>query len=63
MAIKEHIIGLSVDDARTLLEQNNMALRIMKRDGEHLIGTCDWRLNRLNVEVEQGVVTSVMAIG
>src|SRR5262245_32588328 len=46
------IVGDSVDDATTKLEDAGFTLRVVKRDGEDLAVTADFVENRVNVAVE-----------
>jgi hypothetical protein len=62
------VIGASVDDAKTTLEDAGFTLRVVKRDGEDLPATADFLANRVNVAVEtqddgSEVVTEVVSIG
>jgi hypothetical protein len=59
----DKIIGLDVDQARYILQQHGMWLRVMQKDGEHLMGTCDFRSDRLNVAVEDGKVIGLLQVG
>ena len=62
------VIGDSVEDATTTLEEAGLTLRIVKRDGEELAATMDFVENRVNVAVETEddgteVVTEVVSVG
>ncbi len=62
------VIGDSVEDATTTLEEAGLTLRIVKRDGEELAATMDFIENRVNVAVETQddgteVVTEVVSVG
>ena len=54
------IEGLNLKKAETLLEKENKVLRVAKLDGEQLILTCDYMLGRVNVEVENDKVVSII---
>jgi len=54
------IEGLDLKKAETLLEKENKVIRVAKLDGEALILTCDYRLGRVNVEVENDKVVSII---
>ena len=54
------IEGLNLKKAETLLEKENKVLRVAKLDGEQLILTCDYMLGRVNVEVEDDKVVSII---
>ena len=62
------VIGDSVEDATTTLEEAGLTLRIVKRDGEELPATMDFIEGRVNVAVETQddgteVVTEVVSVG
>ncbi len=62
------IIGDSVEDATSTLEDAGFTLRVVKRDGEELAATLDFLENRVNVAVETQddgteVVTEVVSVG
>jgi heat shock protein HslJ len=62
------IVGDSVDDATATLEDADMTLRVVKRDGEDLAVTADFVENRVNVAVETQddgteVVTEIVSTG
>jgi hypothetical protein len=62
------VIGESVDDATSTLEEAGYTLRVVKRDGEDLASTADFIENRVNVAVEtqdDGTeeVTEVISLG
>lgn len=57
------IVGLSVEEAREKLESQGMALRVMKLDGEGCIGTCDFNIHRVNVEVQNEKIAGIRGIG
>lgn len=61
--IAEKIVGLPVEDAATLLKNEGLLIRQMRVDGESLMGTADFRKERVNVEVEDGKVTGVLKLG
>ena len=54
------IEGLNLKKAETLLEKENKVLRAAKLDGEQLILTCDYMLGRVNVEVEDDKIVSII---
>ena len=62
------VIGDSVDDATTTLEDAGLTLRIVMRDGAELPATLDYIEGRVNVAVETQddgteVVTEVVSVG
>ena len=50
--------GLSKDDAIAKAESENRAWRISSEDGEHFALTMDYRPDRINFDIEAGVVTN-----
>jgi hypothetical protein len=62
------VVGESVDDATSTLEDAGLTLRVVRRDGEDLAGTMDFVDTRVNVAVETQddgteVVTEVVSTG
>jgi hypothetical protein len=57
------IIGLHLDEARTISDETGFSIRVMKMDGEHLIGTCDYRTDRINVAIERNTVAAILNVG
>ena len=54
----EAVIGMTVDEATAWANERGMTVRVVKLDGESLPGTKDYRPERINVEVENGVITA-----
>lgn len=61
--IHELIIGLPLNDARTLCLYYGYKLRVAKQDGEPYLLTCDYNSKRVNVEVEDGNVVNFLNFG
>ena len=59
----ERIIGMNIEEAKSFLKDHGFSLRVMQRDGKHLVGTCDIRTNRLNVSVKDDKITGLLRIG
>ena len=59
----ECYVGLDFNDACEFALVDGWHIRCVKRDGEYTIVTRDYRTDRLNVEVEGGVVVKVKSIG
>lgn len=57
------LVGLSLDEATKVAEENGWTVRVAVLDGEVQAGTMDLQPNRVNVAVEAGVVTSVDSVG
>lgn len=49
-------IGKAEAEATRLAEEREVAIRVMKRDDEAMIGTADYRTDRVNLEIRDGVV-------
>lgn len=55
----DSLIGKTVDEAREICKQNNLSFRVTIKDGVAYIITMDLRFDRINVNVENGVITKV----
>lgn len=51
------IEGKSVDEVETWATDNGYVVRVVKEDGESFAMTMDYRTDRVNTQVEAGVVT------
>lgn len=60
---KRLLVGLSVEGAKGELAKQDHTLRVVREDGRNLPHADDARVNRVNVEVESGVVIAVKSIG
>jgi hypothetical protein len=56
-------IGKTIEEAAIVLEKLGLTMRVMQRDGQHLVGTCDLRSNRISVAVTDNKVTSILGCG
>lgn len=52
----DKIVGLTEAEAIVYAKEQNVPFRVIKRDGETLPATMDYRVGRINAEVEEGVV-------
>ena len=59
----ERLIGLPEDDARELCESHDHRMRVIMRDEEPLMVTCDYVTNRINVVIEDGIVNMIWGLG
>jgi hypothetical protein len=59
----ELLTGLTEDEATEAAEACGWILRVVRRDGEDLPVTLDFRPNRVNVEVTAGEVTAIVNTG
>ena len=50
-------VGWSEAEARILLGKYGLTTRVLRRDSNPYIVTADLRTNRVNIEVDNGVVT------
>jgi hypothetical protein len=59
LALAEEVIGLPEEKAIELIENKSgmIMYRIVKRDGENFPVTMDYRLDRINLEITEGIVT------
>ena len=55
----ESFVGLSLEAAESKAEKADLPHRVVKKDGEDLRVTRDYRPERLNFTVEKGIVTHV----
>lgn len=55
--IASSVVGMNVDDLKDFCEEYMIDVRYVKVDGVARVVTRDYRTERLNVEVEGGVVT------
>lgn len=52
----DELTGLSETDAAAVAAEKGLTVRIVARDGEHYMVTMDYRIDRVNFTVENGVV-------
>lgn len=57
------LIGMTIEEASAAAIDRGLTLRVMRQDGEDLMGTADFRPNRVNVEVTEGRVTAILNLG
>jgi hypothetical protein len=57
------LIGLTLEEAAPVVAQAGFELRVVREDGVDLVVTEDFRENRLNVAVEDGIITELVSIG
>lgn len=51
------LIGKSEEDAKKLCSENDFHYRVVREDSKHYMVTCDYRLDRVNIEIDNGIVT------
>ena len=54
--IKEQVIGISEEDGIKLISENDINYRIVVKDSKPYIITCDLRMDRLNLEIENNII-------
>ena len=59
----EKIIGMKFTEAAKAIQQEGFKVRITKQDGKNLIVTMDFDVNRINVAVDDDVVTKILGRG
>ena len=57
------LLGLAEREARTLAERNDCVVRVVRRDGQPLDTTADLNFYRINVGVNDNVVTRIEDVG
>ena len=50
-------VGLGESEASSLAASRALAVRVARRDGEQFPGTADFRRDRINFEIDDGIVT------
>lgn len=56
----QHLIGKTLEEARSL---TSMQIRVMNRDGKSLMGTADFRTDRINVSIKENKIVTIRGIG
>lgn len=56
------LIGMKKEAADIAAEAEGFKTRVVEQDGQHFAGTCDYRFDRINLYITDGVITKV-AIG
>lgn len=60
-AVATQVIGMSEAKAIETIESNQdeaLITRVLRRDDESFIATMDYRLDRINLEIDDGIVTT-----
>ncbi len=58
----DYLIGNTLEQARMLIT-DAFSVRPVRVDGQACIVTQDYRLDRINVEIENGVITKIRNLG
>lgn len=53
------LIGLSETEAKEIAIRNGFAFRVTRKDAVNYVITCDFRIFRINVEIDEEKVSSV----
>ncbi len=53
----DSLIGLNVNDATNIAQNNGYYVRITSRDGRDYMITCDFQCNRINFKTDNGFIT------
>lgn len=51
------LVGLTENDASAWCEEARLTTRVTARDGQRFVVTMDYRLDRVNLVIDDGVVT------
>ena len=54
----QKLVGLTEEAAVRKIKEAGFRARIRERDGEHFLGTCDLRSDRVNLYIKDGKVAS-----
>ena len=57
------LVGMTLEDAEVWAGARGMTIRPVRIDGEDLAVTMDYREDRINVEIKNGVVSVVQGLG
>ena len=57
----QDVKGLTIKQAEA--KYPDVIFRIMSKDGQRLFGTCDYRLDRVNVEVKKKIIECIINVG
>ena len=57
--LETEVIGMEKQAAIDLIKSKGLKVRVRSEDGEAFVGTCDWRPERFNLNIENGKVVSV----
>jgi len=50
------LIGKNKSDAKKMVEDNDYAFRITSENGNDFMITCDFRMDRINVEIKEDII-------
>jgi predicted RNA binding protein YcfA (HicA-like mRNA interferase family) len=61
--VLNQIVGMDCQAAKKALEEDGYALRVIRENGFHKIVTMDYRPERVNVSIDDGIITNVEKLG
>ena len=59
----KRLVGLTYKEATELASEYGFVIRPLMVDGELLMGTMDYCLDRINVTIDRDTITSIFSIG
>ncbi len=57
------IIGKKLEDAQEFAKTKSLTIRVVQKDGKHLIITSDYRSNRVNVAIFNNKIANIVSVG
>ena len=60
IAVSQEVIGMTEEEAIQTIEgisSEQLTARVVRRDDENFAVTMDYRINRINMEIDNGIVT------
>jgi hypothetical protein len=57
MKTMNNLLGKTLEEAKTYLEESGFTWRIVSTDGSLQLLTCDFKYNRVNLTIENGYIT------
>ena len=58
-ALSKSLVGATIEEATAELEKDGWQIRICSEDGEQYMLTCDYRTDRVNLDLVSGKITNV----
>lgn len=58
----QELIGKTLKEANQVVESYE-SIRVNELDGKHMAGTCDFNPDRINVVIDDGVITRINGRG
>lgn len=54
----QELVGMTEGAALAKIQKAGFQARVRERDGEHFMGTCDYRTDRVNLRISKGKITA-----